>query len=420
MLLTRAFSSGLPTLYLDFLSSESLDSRITASGGTGGTRVNSAGLIVPASAPRFDYDPITLAARGLLIEEQRTNLLLRSAEFDNASWTKLNATATGGAATGPDGTASADSIAPTASTATHAALQTATVTASTTYTATVYMKAAGATHAQLVYDDGASNGAFMNLNLSTGAITRGPEAAGTGTQVAGDVQSAGNGWYRVRVTAQHGSTTARVAVNPLVSSASASGIFPSITTTTGDAVYLWGAQLEAGPFATSYIPTTTAQVTRTADSLVMTGANFSSWFNAVQGTIYAEADSVAFGGGTGARPVFELNDGTSNNRVTAYFRSGAAGLETDVMAGGVNQAALASQVGLLSNTVYKLAAVYAANDFAFAVAAGAVATDSAGSVPAVTQLLIGATNAAYQNGHLRTLRYYPRRLPDTTLQALTT
>ena len=78
MLLTWSASSGLnPTLSLDFLTPV-LDGRITASGGANGTRVNSSGVIVSATTPRFDYNPVTLACKGLLVEEARTNLVPKS------------------------------------------------------------------------------------------------------------------------------------------------------------------------------------------------------------------------------------------------------------------------------------------------------------------------------------------------------
>ena len=106
MLLTWASSQGRPSLVLNFLQ-EIADSRITYSGGANGTRVNSSGNIVAATTPRFDYDPVTLAAKGLLVEEARTNLRLYSGAIDNvAEWGDNRTSRTGGAITAPDGTAS--------------------------------------------------------------------------------------------------------------------------------------------------------------------------------------------------------------------------------------------------------------------------------------------------------------------------
>ena len=102
------------TLSLNFLDGIN-DSRITYSGGANGTRVNSAGVIVAATAPRFDYNPVTLAAKGLLVEEARTNLLLRSEDLTNASWVDNGVpggtpTRTANTNTAPSGALTADTI----------------------------------------------------------------------------------------------------------------------------------------------------------------------------------------------------------------------------------------------------------------------------------------------------------------------
>ncbi|HNB46034.1 MAG TPA: hypothetical protein PLL72_17730, partial [Burkholderiaceae bacterium] len=140
MLLTWASSQGRPSLVLNFLQGIA-DSRITYSGGANGTRVNSSGVIVAATTPRFDYDPVTLAARGLLVEEARTNLCLRSEDFTNASWqTAGTATVTANTTVSPDGTQNADTV--TANAADSIIYQQIAVSASTTYTGSFYMKAA--------------------------------------------------------------------------------------------------------------------------------------------------------------------------------------------------------------------------------------------------------------------------------------
>jgi hypothetical protein len=133
---------------------------------------------------------------------------------------------------------------PAASTAFHGVLQSVSVTASTAYTGSVFVKAGGAPFVQLAYDNGASNGAFINVNTSTGAITRGPETAGTGTSATGAVTLCANGWIRISVGATHGSTTGRFIVGPLPSGQGAAGLNPSVTTSASDTVIVWGGQLE--------------------------------------------------------------------------------------------------------------------------------------------------------------------------------
>src|SRR5579862_2673918 len=99
-----------PTVEFDFVSSETLDPRITASGGASGTRVNSAGQIVGATTPRYDYDPASHAPRGLLIEEARTNLIKRGAELDNAAWSLLGTSVSANVVNSPAGTLTGDKI----------------------------------------------------------------------------------------------------------------------------------------------------------------------------------------------------------------------------------------------------------------------------------------------------------------------
>ncbi len=189
----------------------------------------------------------------------------------------------------------------------------------------------------------------------------------------------------------------------------------------GTNVYLWGAQLEAGSFPTSYIPTTSASVTRTADSAVMTGTNFSSWYNQSEGTFVVSASvNYTAPANSDISCVISADDGTSSNRIQ-YFRANNSGTPFAgmvVVAGGAIAANI--NAGLTQLQPGKLAGAYAANNFAASLNGLTLVTDVSGNVPTVTQLQIGngaALNAL--NGHIRTLQYFPRRLPNTQLQTLT-
>jgi hypothetical protein len=134
----------LPRMALDFTTGV-LDSRVTITRALNtATRVNSSGFveIVNANLPRFDYDPATLAAKGLLIEEARTNIALYSEQFDNALWVKANSSVTPNAATSPDSTVNADLLVPTVALGQHRLDYTSTSTAAT-HAFSVYAKAAG-------------------------------------------------------------------------------------------------------------------------------------------------------------------------------------------------------------------------------------------------------------------------------------
>ena len=162
----------LPKLALDFTTA-SLDSRITFTRTTGAsnpaTYVNSSGVITAATnnQPRFDYDPVTLACKGLLIEESRSNLAKYSQDFSNAVWTLGGATI-GSSTTSPDGTSNGQSLMETSATSAHRFYVTSsiTVTNGTTYTFTIFAKKNGRDYVRLSDGNVANVICFFNLNTA--------------------------------------------------------------------------------------------------------------------------------------------------------------------------------------------------------------------------------------------------------------
>jgi hypothetical protein len=351
--------------------------------------------------PRFDYDPVTLAAKGLLIEEQRTNLLTYSEQFDNASWIKINSTVTANAATSPDGTANAEKLVENTANAQHFVLQIPSATASTAYTFTVYLKAAERTRAALIDSGGSSaTGVF---DLSSGAVV-------STSNCTASVSSSGNGWYRCSITFT--SAVGQTGVNARVFLVNTG----TNTTYTGDGtsgIFVYGAQLEAGAFATSYIPTVASQVTRSADVATMTGTNFSSWYNQSEGTFVADASSTA----SSARSL-TASAGAVTDQL--FLQSGAA---TSIAFNVFTASAFVAQLGSLpASLIKKVAGAYKVNDFAASVNGGTVDTDTSGALATYSQLNLGANalgSGGFLNGHIRSIAYYNTRLPNATLQALT-
>jgi hypothetical protein len=386
-------------MLLDF-TNPVLDPRITFSRGTGATRVNASGFIevVGNTTPRFDYDPVTLAPRGLLIEEARTNLATYSEDFTNAVWSKVDATVTANVTASPDGTTTADLLVPNTSTGQHRIDRNTTIPA-TVHTWSCFAKAAGYGFVWLRI--GSAGAAF---DLATGVATT-PSGGATVTS-----QSFGNGWWRfsVSVTAA-GNDIVRINVLPSTSTADFAG-----NGTSG--IYLYGAQLEAGAFATSYIPTVASTVSRSADVATMTGTNFSSWYNAAAGTFVTEADTVSSTANAGV-----IGVGSTASDILRIFRQTDGQPVFQVVTGGVAQATIGLGVSSwpIANAP-KVAAAYAANDFAASANGGTVVTDASGTVPTVTQMSIGsAAGVSALNGHIRAIAYYNTRLPNTQLQTLT-
>jgi hypothetical protein len=345
-------------------------------GSTATTYTRNNGGVYPA---RFDYDPVTLQPKGIQIEEQRTNLLLQSNGFTTSSWNSTGSPViTANAAISPDGTSNAFQITSSPSGTFRVIFQDVTTTA-VAHTFSIYLKSATGTNQTMRI--------WVDTSPSvSAAITVTPQ------------------WQRFTVSGTT-DTSARVQIG-VDSSANAFD------------VYAWGAQVEAGAFATSYIPTVASQVTRTADQCSIVAPMFAPWYNQSEGTFVVEADSVA--------PVIaatyaavSANDNSSNNRNSVFFTSGLWGAITTV--GGVNQASIVVSGSYTPNAIAKLSYAYATNNFAFSVNGSAPSTDTSGTVPSVDRLFIGSTLANNQaiNGHIRSIRYYPTRLSDAQLQALT-
>jgi hypothetical protein len=366
-----------------------------------------------AGVPRFDHNPLTGESLGLEIEEQRVNLLTYSEQFDNAAWTKSAISITANTVVAPDGTLTADVLIEDTSTGSHQLTRSSNLSFSsgTAYTLTFFAKQNGRSRINIAADVGASTfpaAANAIYDLSTGTIVS------TGASATASIVSAGNGWYRCSFTA---TATATAGSRP--------GYYIQMTSSgnvsyTGDGfsgIYLWGAQLEAGAFATSYIPTVASQVTRSADAASMTGTNFSSWYRQDEGTAYIEATTSAPNS-----TFISLCDfgATSINRFTLSSdtsrRINIGDVINNVVFGGANTSNLRSQ-----NVPFKVAGYHSASGNAVCLDASAVATASNTAVAAATVLTIGARLdfGVPLNGTIRRLAYYPKRLTNAQLQAIT-
>jgi len=402
-----------PTLLLDFANSKSVDPRITFTRASTAIRTNANGLLesVASGVPRIDYDPVTLACKGLLIEESRTNLLTYSEQFDNAAWTKASATVTANAVTAPDGATTADKMVESTATAIHYVYQSQTVSTSTAYTLTVYAKAGERSKFDLILEDTGASGA--NFDLINGTIGAPHNAGASNASSAATISNVGNGWYRC-------SLTRTTVSSPLCASFRPSN--GSTATYTGDGtsgLYLFGAQLEAGAFATSYVSTTSAQVTRAADIATMTGSNFSSWYRQDEGTFVA-CGSVSRLGGSGFPAFASVDDTGSSNAMELAVWDGAS--DQTQFAGYVANVAQWAVSGAVyaSGSSVTIAGAYKTNDFQSAVSGVLGTADVSGAVPTVTQLSVGGNRGGGgpTNGHIARLAYYPKRLTNAELQAL--
>lgn len=248
-------------------------------------------VIAANNSPRFDHNPITGECNGFMVESSVTNLLYYSSGFDNNSyWTKGNVTIVPSASVSPDGTQNAQLMILNTTNGGHGAYQTVTLTA-VSYTLSFYAKYYGQQYIQLFVN---SVNAYCNFDLING-VAGTPSGSGSPTA---NIISVGNGWYRCYMT-----FTPTAGANPLqiiASNSLTASANPSFAGNGFSGYLLWGAQLESSyssgsSLASSYISTTSAQITRATDFTWLTGTNFSQWFSVSQGTLIFEYTSLPVG-----------------------------------------------------------------------------------------------------------------------------
>jgi hypothetical protein len=332
-------------------------------------------------------------------------LLLRSEEFDNASWTKTRASITANQIIAPDGTLTADKLVENTDNNTHTLSQSATLTA-VSNTISFYAKA-GERSWVSVLNNTISN-ASAHFNLSSGVV-------GTvGSAATASIVSVGNGWYRCSMV-----FTGFAGSNQFLIRLGSADNTPSYTGDGYSGIYIWGAMLESGAFASPYTPTVAAQVTRLADSAVMTGVNFSSWYRQDEGSFFV--DGFVRSTPSSSRFALVVSDGTGNNRIGMATRSATTTTGLQVIYAGSVVANTAVTVS--ADADYKFAAYYKTNDFNAAVGGTLATQDTVGNVPVVDRLTIGSNQAGdattCMNGYIKRLTYYNQALTAANLQAVT-
>jgi hypothetical protein len=359
-----------------------LDPRVTFTRASTGTFVGSNGSIQTAAinGPRFDYNPTTLAPKGLLIEEQRTNAL-----------------------------SGVDSVNPTG------------ITGWTTFG-----DAAGSL--SVVSDDAALAAAGLSGLCSTGKVFKLDNSAGTtpfyarvnnsitlgANTWAFSTYARGSGSFSFDVNAgtwtPGGTSPAVTSVYQRLVSIGASSVSSNqyrVSVTGGSVVYFILMQAEQGAFPTSVIPNTGTSITRNPDAVSMTGTNFSSWFNASEGTFVCATTGGNPSTGQWAVPFDAVGPGNE-----LYVRQTSATAVSSVINGTGS-----SSVTISSGAAYTSAIAYKLNNCAFAVSASAVSATSA--VPTTpTSLILGSLNGTFfLNKHISKLSFYPQRLTNAEVQA---
>jgi hypothetical protein len=367
--------------------------------------------------PRFDHDPADGSSKGLLIEEARTNSIRNSegggstaGEIGDGGVMPTNWVITANANgitseiidTGTeDGLAYIDikySGTPTSNGSVYPTPESSTqISASSgqTWTFSTYCKLAA----------GSLSGATVRIYTSERG-SGGADLANTAATLTPTTASLASQRSSVTRTFNNGSTNFALG-------------FPEIAYTSGNAIDLTlriaAPQLEQGAFATSYIPTTTAAVTRSADSAVVTP--ISSFYNQAEGTLFAEGLPNL---GITVTSACLAGIGNSASEYIGVFRVTSGGTARGWAFISPSLVADLNGGSFASNGKLCLAAK--ADDFAFSFNGGSVATDTSGAMPSADRLRIGTRpdTGANLNGHIRKVAYWPKRLTNALLEQITT
>jgi hypothetical protein len=363
-----------------------LDPRITFTRGSIGTFVNKNGLIetIPANVPRFYYDPISGECKGLLIEESRTNLVTdNSTNFNYAINNQIIATENDVAL---DGTTVLCKHNLTGATTPFLNCRAnTTLSAGNTYTMSMWLKGTTNFNASFAFIGETTNEIYANTaNITTT-------------------------WQRFTLTFT------------LVATQTASRL-QVFFGRQGEAkiISIWGAQLEQGAFATSYVPrSSTQQSTRSADLASITGTNFSSWYNSSEGSIF-------FSGRTGnsIEPSLLTFSDTSSLSPLNFLRFTYQFLASRFI--GVYSSSgmfsIYSSNTFSSGSFFKTISTYKlGGDVTIAANGKTVVKNTSKVIPTVNRLNLGdnSSYANYLNGTISRLTYYPKVLSPSQLQYLT-
>jgi hypothetical protein len=429
------------TLSLDFTKMSELDSRFTFTRAGPATYINSSGYVATMAAAatndptkaRLDYNPTTLAAKGLLIESAATNLTKRSDNaFSNAYWNTTfsnNVTAVDSAVTSPTG------VALTASTLTenagasvtrhiHQTTGEFTPTVATPYTMSAWVKqpaSAAVRYVQLTFfTAGFGATAYMNYDIQAGTVGTGGAAI-----TASTITAYPSGWYRITATAP--ATATGSSGFQLGFSTTSSAVRTESYTVTGGsekAIYLWGAQVEAGKGASSYIPTVASQVTRAIDSctFAVTPANISLQ-SAPPATICYSANVhaiptssfptiIGFQDSGGTTQVFRSQINSTTSNYITWLPTGAASNQ----ANEITYSTLAQGVSFKVATSITSTFVTASRNGVAATPVSVGATYSFGT-PDKIAIGILASNAAFT---IANFKFFPSAKSQAELNALST
>lgn len=398
------------------LQKKSFNDIITFTRSTTGGRFNALGVyeMIPANQPRFNYNPATRQPLGILIEESRTNQIIFSSSMSGGSWVVSRVTRSEGA-NGPDGLPSVkiveekDSVLPREITCT---LPITTLTPQCVWA--------------LVKPTGEGSKRNLRMNLTSSGVVDGSSQTvfdldrkvivNQQEGIPAFMEELADGWFQVGFvyTPIRAQTTA---------------IFFTLLADVGGVNYsgdgisglnICWPQLETGTFRTSYIPTQASQVTRATDTAKVN--TLSPWYNPKEGTLFCEYTWGTSPVASGNRSLELAVSSDANNsalRIYEYNDGGRAVLSAGAGMGGDTILRFLPTSQNLQN--HKVALAYTPTRIAASRDGSDVLSSAHNSLPVFDVMVIGARASSGQilSGHVRAIRYYPRRLTDSEMKVLT-
>lgn len=397
---------------LNFMNPGTLDGMITFTRASTGTYFDSGGVLRTAATnvPRWDYDPLTHALRGLLLEDQRTN----SATNFSTNWGIVASSITGSSVTSPDGVSLYWRWSEDASNSVHYIAQSPAGVPAGMATFSLFVKKDQIRYFQ-IYMDGSGGSGYATFDLQMGIIS-GPIDPTFGGLA--QIQSMGGGVYRLSISVNVNSTDRRFGFLSCITPSP--GFAPGFPGNPANGIFMWGAQLEVGNFPTSYILTSSGPVTRSQDRPVISAANM-GWLSPGGGTWFAEFINIA--------------STVGHRRVISEPRPGGGGkspvfLDTSSYLGQYDgNLAMVSTNQAAVGTVHKAMSSFAAGlkQGKLCLDGGSISTASMTvgystflSTGVVFMLEASPGSTENMSGYLRHIKYYPRLFSDAEMQAMTT
>ena len=366
--------------------------------------------------------------KGVLVEPQSINEAKASEDVDNATyWTVANTTIAGDTETDPKGGTNSFLLSETVANGQHYILTASghrpSIGSGETWTVSCFVKKGdGANAPDIVQLTNSGGGNFAlgyaNFDISVGGGTSGTVTDSTGG--TGRIRYYGNGWYRISWTSTSTGSGVALFLLAFTNNNPTAGRIPSYVGQTDANVFVWGAQLEESPIATSYIPTTTGAVTRVKDDIYLTSA--SSLIGQTEGTLFVEVDWQLTSGVV--QRLIDISDGTANNTITIFNLNSPVELRMAIVANSSPQTVQGVSSTALTG-IQKIAFAYKQNDAELYRNGSSISTDTTvdlTSLATITDIDFAQRNDGTQQANMwiRAVALFTSRLTDTQCEELTT